>query len=93
MQRGIKMDFGWIINIFGIVFEWIKSAIAMLLNMTLYQVNPDIVDGYASTITLLISFTAIYIILVFVSSAKKILGIILALGWVLLIVSVFLTAL
>ncbi len=86
------MDFGWVINIFGIVFDWIKSVIAMLLNMTLFKVNPGVVDGYASTITLLVSFTAIYIILVFVSSAKKILGIILTLGWVLLIVSIFLTA-
>lgn len=86
------MDFGWVINIFGIVFDWIKSVIAMLLNMTLFKVNPGVVDGYASTITLLVSFTAIYIILVFVSSAKKILGIILTLGWVLLIASIFLTA-
>ncbi len=87
------MDFGWIINLFGIAFEYIKDAISALLNMTLFQVNPDLVETFSSTITLLISFTAIYIILVFVTSAKKVLGIILLLGWVLLIASMLLTAL
>jgi hypothetical protein len=87
------MDFGWIINLFGIAFDYIKNAITMLLNMTLFKVNPDLVDTFSSTITLLVTFTAIYIILVFVTSAKKILGIILLLGWVLLIASMFLTAL
>ncbi|HPC28265.1 MAG TPA: hypothetical protein P5290_04705 [Candidatus Methanomethylicus sp.] len=87
------MDFGWVINLFGIAFDYIKNAITMLLNMTLFKVNPDLVDTFSSTITLLVTFTAIYIILVFVTSAKKILGIILLLGWVLLIASMFLTAL
>jgi len=87
------MDFGWVINLFGIAFDYIKNAITMLLNMTLFKVNPDLVDTFSSTITLLVTFTAIYIILVFVPSAKKILGIILLLGWVLLIASMFLTAL
>jgi len=87
------MDFGWVINLFGIAFEYIKDAIGALLNMTLFQVNPDLVETFSSTITLLITFTAIYIILVFVTSAKKILGIILLLGWVLLIASMLLTAL
>jgi hypothetical protein len=87
------MDFGWVINLFGIAFDYIKNAITMLLNMTLFKVNPGLVDTFSSTITLLVTFTAIYIILVFVTSAKKILGIILLLGWVLLIASMFLTAL
>jgi len=87
------MEFGWVINLFGIAFDYIKNAITMLLNMTLFKVNPDLVDTFSSTITLLVTFTAIYIILVFVTSAKKILGIILLLGWVLLIASMFLTAL
>ncbi len=87
------MDFGWIINLFGLAFEYVKGFIETLLNMTIFKVRPELVDNFSSTITLLVTFTAIYIILVFVTSAKKILGILLLLGWVLLIISMFLTVL
>ena len=87
------MEFGWIINLLGIAFNWLRSMIETLLNMTLFKVNPGLVDSFASTIALLITLTTIYIILVFVSSAKKILGIVLVLGWGLLIVSLILSAL
>jgi hypothetical protein len=40
---------------------------------------------YGSALTLLISLTAIYILLVFISAFKKILGIIIAIGWLALI--------
>jgi len=87
------MDFGWIINLIGLAFNGLKWAIESVLNMTLFQVRPELSEEFASTIALLISLTAAYILLVVVSTGKKILGIIILLGWALLIVSMILSVL
>ncbi|MEJ5292677.1 MAG: hypothetical protein WHS82_03685 [Candidatus Methanosuratincola sp.] len=87
------MDFGWIINLIGLAFNGLKWVIESILNMTLFQVRPELSEGFASTIALLISLTAAYILLVVVSTGKKILGIIILLGWALLIVSMILSVL
>ncbi|MCQ5376843.1 MAG: hypothetical protein NO516_02205 [Candidatus Methanomethylicia archaeon] len=86
------MEFGWLIDLVGMAFNGLRWAISQILELTLFKTNPTLVDNFASTISLLITLTAIYIMLIFVASAKKILGIILALGWGLLIVSLFLSA-
>lgn len=88
----IKMEFGWIINLIGIAFNGLRWAIESILNMTLFKVNPDLSEAFASTIALLVSLTAAYILLVVVSAGKKILGIIILLGWALLIVSMIISA-
>ncbi|MEM2125133.1 MAG: hypothetical protein QXX77_04235 [Candidatus Methanosuratincola sp.] len=87
------MDFGWIINIIGLAFNGLRWVIESILNMTLFKVNPELSEAFASTIALLISLTAAYILLVVVSTGKKILGIIILLGWALLIVSMIISAL
>ncbi len=82
------MDAAEILNLFYLAFDGLKSIISSLLFQTLLRDRPDIADSFATTISLLVSLTAIYIILVFISSAKKVVGIILALGWVLLLLSI-----
>ncbi len=86
------MEFGWIINLIGVAFNGLRWAIESLLNMTIFKVNPELSEGFASTIALLVSLTAAYILLVVVSAGKKILGIIILLGWTLLIVSMIVSA-
>ncbi|MDI9643876.1 MAG: hypothetical protein QFX35_01505 [Candidatus Verstraetearchaeota archaeon] len=87
------MEFGWIINLLGLAFNGLKWVIESILSMTLLKANPDLVEGFSNTIALLVSLTAIYIMLVVVSMGKKILGIIILLGWVLLLVSMVISAL
>lgn len=82
------MDAAEILNLFYLAFDGLKSIISTLLFQTLLKNRPDIADSFATTISLLITLTAIYIILVFISSAKKVVGIILALGWVFLLLSI-----
>jgi hypothetical protein len=86
------MDYGWIVNLFGLAFNWLRSMIETLLNITLFKLNPELVNDFASTIALLITLTTIYIILVLISSSKKIIGIVLALGWGLLALSLIISA-
>ncbi|MBC7120026.1 MAG: hypothetical protein H5T33_00360 [Candidatus Methanosuratus sp.] len=80
------------INLIGLAYNGLKWAIESILNMTLFKVSPELVDGFANTIAFLISLTAIYILLVVVSAGKKILGIVILLGWALLVVSMVISA-
>lgn len=87
------MEFGWVINLVGLAYNGLKWAIESILSMTLFKVNPELAEGFSSTIALLVSLTAVYILLVVVSAGKKILGIVILLGWALLIVSMIVSAL
>lgn len=68
-------------------YNWLTNFLTQILQQTILKDNPSIAQDYGSAIAMLVSLTAIYILLVLVSAFKKILGIILALGWVLLIVA------
>jgi len=86
------MELSQVLNLVYIVFDWLKSIIRMIIDQTILKFKPQLADSYSTTVSLLIAITAVYLILAFISSTKKILGIILALGWVLLIVSIALSA-
>ncbi len=67
------------------------NFISYLLQTTVFKADPTLATQYGQALTLLISLTAIYIILAFVSSLKKIIGIVIALGWILVITAMVLT--
>lgn len=75
-------------NTFVEVTHWVYEAynflvqvIAHILQITIFQQDPSIATQYASLLSWLIPITAVYIILVFASSLKKILGYALIAGW------------
>ncbi len=74
------------------VYNWLSDFLTRILQETILKNNPSIAHDYGSAIALLISLTAIYILLTLVAAFRKILGIILALGWILLIAAIFLRA-
>jgi hypothetical protein len=86
------MEISQIINLFYLAFDGLKSIMRTIIDQTIFRYRPEVADSFSTTISLLITITAIYLILIFISSAKKVLGIILALGWGLLVVSIVLSA-
>ncbi len=69
------------------LFNYAKNAIKVILDETLLKNSPQKAALYSDAITLLITLTALYLILEFVTAAKKVVRVILALGWLLLILS------
>ena len=62
-------------------YNYLVQAIAHVLQITLFQADPSLAIQYATLISYLIPLTAVYLILVFVSAFRKILGYIIAAGW------------
>jgi len=72
------------------IYDWLVNVITTILQQTILKDNPDIAREYGSALTLLISLTAIYLLLVLVSTFKKILGVIIAIGWLVIIIAIVL---
>ena len=77
-------------NFLYTIYDYIKKAIIFLLGKTIFKENPKLADFYGDVASFLASLTAIYLILLLVSSAKKIIGIILILGWALFVAAILL---
>lgn len=81
------MDLSAALNVVYFFYDLLRSFISFIVEQTILKGRPQLAESFSSAITVLITITAIYILLVFVTVAKKILGIILVLGWILLIIS------
>jgi hypothetical protein len=69
-------------------YSTLRSFIETLLEETLFKARPELATQFAEGVSILVTLTALYLILEFVSSAKKIIRAVLVLGWVLLIVAI-----
>lgn len=69
------------------IYNWLTEFLKQLLVTTIFKERPDLADKFSSAITILVSLTAIYLLLVLVSAVRKIIGILLLIGWVLLIIA------
>jgi len=77
-----------IINFFYLLYQAVRNVIQYIFESTIMKVDPSLAAKYADATTILITITAILIIFEVFTSAKKILRIIVVLGWVLLILSI-----
>ena len=77
-----------IINFFYLLYQAVRDVIQYIFESTIMKVDPSLAAKYADATTILITITAILIIFEVFTSAKKILRIIVVLGWVLLILSI-----
>jgi hypothetical protein len=82
-----EISVGTAINLLYAAYYYIRSAIMWVLENTVFVENPDAATLYADSITFLASITAIYLILEFFATAKRIVRLVMILGWLLLIVS------
>jgi len=74
-----------IVNGLLALYNWFVSIITYILQQTILKENPDIAREYGSAIALLVSLTAVYLLVTLISAFRKILGLILAIGWIVLI--------
>ncbi len=79
-----------IVNGLLTIYNWLVNIITTVLQQTIIKDNPDMAREYGSALTLLISLTAIYLLLVLVSAFRKILGVIIAIGWLAIIIAIVL---
>jgi len=71
-------------NIVFTIYDGLRDTITNLLNATIFKQHPELASYYGDAITLLTSFSAIWILLVVVAAVRKVIGWILLAGWVLL---------
>ena len=69
------------------IYNLIRTFLETILNETVFKADPQLANLYSDAITLLITLTAFYLVLELVSIGKKIIKIILIIGWVLLLVA------
>lgn len=84
------MELSSALNVVYFFFDLLRSFISFIVENTILRGRPDLANSFSSAITVLITVTAIYILLVFVTAAKKAIGIVLMIGWGLLILSLIL---
>ena len=77
-----------LVNLLHLAYRSARDVIQLILENTLVKANPAVASEYADIMTLLATLTALLLILEFVTSAKKVLAIIVTLGWALLIASI-----
>ncbi|MCX8204826.1 MAG: hypothetical protein N3H31_04165 [Candidatus Nezhaarchaeota archaeon] len=65
-----------------------EDLITGFLINTLFKAKPELASQFSGPLSLLISLTVLYLLLTLVTAAKKVIGTILAIGWVLLIVAI-----
>jgi hypothetical protein len=68
-------------------YNWLVDVIKNLLMTTIFKERPDLASQFSSALTLLISLTALYILITFISAIRKIIGILLIIGWIALIIA------
>jgi hypothetical protein len=77
-----------IINILYAIYYFVRELISDLFEWTIFKNNPDLAILYSDAFTILISLTAIYLILEIFTAAKKFIKYLLIIGWLLLIISI-----
>jgi len=78
----------YVANFLFTIYDYLKKGIVFLLEQTIFKTNPQLADYYAEVAAFLASLTAIFIILEVLSVPKKIVKILLILGWLLFACSI-----
>lgn len=80
--------FEYAMNFVATAYSVLRSFIESLLEETLFKARPDLADQFAEGVSILVTLTTFYLLLEFVSTAKRIIRAVLVLGWVLLVVAI-----
>ncbi|MCS7098328.1 MAG: hypothetical protein NZ922_05070 [Candidatus Methanomethyliaceae archaeon] len=82
------MEISDIINLVYHFFNTIRNFLSLIIEQTILRGRPDLAQQYSSALTIMITLTTLYLILVFISAARKAIGILIAIGWMLIIISI-----
>lgn len=70
------------------LYNWLVYMLKGLLESTIFKGREELAQQYASATSILVSITAIYLILTLFEGLKKFLKILLIAGWVLLAIAI-----
>ena len=76
-----------LINVLYAIYYFIREVVSKLFEYTLFRGRPDLATLYGDALTILISLTAVYLLLELFAAARRIIKWLLLIGWLLLIVS------
>lgn len=82
-----------LVNFIYAVYYYIRDLIKYVLETTIFRGYPEYATTYGDAFTLLISLTTLYVILELFTAAKKVVKIVLILGWILLFAAMALSKL
>jgi len=86
-MTALPIDTATVVNFVYYLFSAVRSQLLALLQATLFRTDSELALQYADGITLLVTLTAVWLVLELAVAAKKIIRVIVMLGWLLLIVS------
>jgi len=80
-------------NFIYTVYNGLTQALSFLLEQSVFKEYPKLAEFYGQIASFLISITAVYLILLLITAAKKVLGLLLILGWGLFVLTLIIRAL
>ncbi len=75
------------------IYNGLTKALSFLLEQSVFKEYPGLAEFYGQIASFLIAITAMYLVLLLVTAAKKIVGLLLIIGWALFIVTLVIRAL
>lgn len=81
------LDMDQLVNFIYAFYYFVRELIAKLFEYTIFKGEPDLAILYSDAFTILISLTAIYLVLELFTAARKFVKFFLIIGWFLLVVS------
>jgi len=82
-----------IANFLYSIYNSLTEGLSFLLEQSIFKEYPKVAEFYGQVASFLISITSLYLILLLVTAAKKVIGVVLILGWILFIVTIVIRAL
>ena len=81
------------VNFIYTIYNGLTKALSFLLEQSVFKEYPELAEFYGQIASFLIAITAVYLMLLLVTAAKKIVGLLLIIGWALFIVTLVIRAL
>jgi hypothetical protein len=75
------------------IYNGLTKALSFLFEQSIFKEYPELAEFYGQIASFLIAITALYLILLLVTAAKKVVGLLLIIGWALFIVTLVIRAL
>ena len=75
------------------IYNGLTKALSFLLEQSVFKEYPELAEFYGQIASFLIAITSVYLMLLLVTAAKKIVGLLLIIGWALFIVTLVIRAL
>ena len=82
-----------LLNFIYLIYDALRNGIQTLLEMTIIRASPALAQKYADSLSLLITITAIWLLLEFSTNLKNVIRAVVILGWILLIISIAISVL